>query len=86
MSELLIIFAPYLSFISFFITILINAILVYKGIGWFSLLVANVIIMLVLTFLGIGDYNFFAVVIQKVVEIIGELLKPIGKIFDFGWF
>lgn len=75
--NLLELFKPYISFITFFITILINIYLLLKGINWISLLIGNLIIILVFEFLNIAEYNLLNQIIEFIIDFIGGIIKGI---------
>ena len=80
-------FEPYMAFISFFITILLNVWLISKKVDWIILLIGNLIIILVFQFFGLSEYNLLNKIIEWLLDFIGNLLKGIwdatlGKVFD----
>ena len=80
-------FEPYLAFISFFITIILNVWLISKKVDWIILLIGNLIIILVFQFFGLSEYNLLNKIIEWLLKFIGDLLKGIwdatgGKIFS----
>lgn len=70
------IFEPYLPFIAFVITIIVNIILIKNNVNWVILIVGNVLITLLLSFVGV-EYNFLAIVIKNLVKIIIEILESL---------
>ena len=80
-------FEPYMAFISFFITILLNVWLISKKVDWIILLIGNLIIILVFQFFGLSEYNLLNKIVEWFLDFIGNLLKGIwdatlGKVFD----
>lgn len=74
------IFAPYMLFISFLLTVLFNIWLISKNIHWIVILIANLLLVLVMEFLNLAEYNF----LNKVIELLIDFLSGIFKgILDF---
>jgi len=71
-------FEPYLPFISFFIAIVANVFLIIKKVNWVLLVVGNIIIALVMGFLGLGEYNILTIMFNEILGFAGELFKAIG--------
>ena len=72
------IFTPYLPFIAFFITIVINAFLIIKvKVNWIMLLIANLIVTLVMNFLGLGEYDLITQIIDFIVDLVSKIVKGI---------
>ena len=74
MSE---IFSPYLSFIVFFIVIVVNIFLIIKKVDWILLIVANLILNIVLAFFGLSSISFLADIVSEFVDLIGDFLKDL---------
>ena len=70
------IFAPYLSFIIFFVTIVVNIYLIVKKADWILLIVANLILNVVLSFFGLSPFEFIADMVAKLIEMIGDIIWP----------
>ena len=70
------IFAPYLSFIIFFVTIVVNIYLIAKKADWVLLIVANLILNVVLSFFGLSPFEFIADMVAKLIEMIGDIIWP----------
>lgn len=84
MFNLLEIFEPYMLFITMFFTLLINIILIFKGLNWIALIVGNVIVIIVFELMGVGEYNFINVVMGYIMQIVGDLISSvIDGIGDF---
>ena len=74
------IFTPYMLFISFLLTVLFNLWLISKNIHWIVILIANLLLVLVMEFLNLAEYNF----LNKIVEWIFDFISGIfGMLFDF---
>mgnify|MGYP000848860932 CR=1 FL=1 len=72
------IFEPYMSFIAFAITIIVNIILIKNNVNWIILIVGNLLVTLLLSFLDI-EYNFLGEIISEIGKIILEIVKSIFK-------
>ena len=71
-------FEPYLPFISFFIAIVVNVFLIIKKVDWVLLVVGNIIIALVMGFLGLGEYNILTIMFNEILGFAEELFQAIG--------
>ncbi len=79
------IFAPYLPFISFFITIVINIYLIIKvKVNWIMLLIANLIITLLMNYVGLGEYDLITQIIDFIVDLVSKIFKGIKDVIG-GW-
>lgn len=74
---LLDIFAPYMSFISFFVTIIVNILLLKGNVNWVILVVGNLLVAIVISALGFTEYNFISQVIVEIGNIIVNIFKEI---------
>jgi len=72
-------FEPYLPFISFFMVIVANVFLIIKKVDWVILVVGNIIIALVMGFLGLGEYNILTIMFNEILGFAEELFKAIGE-------
>lgn len=79
------IFEPYILFISFFLTVVVNIFLISKNVNWIVLVVGNLLLILVLEFLGIGEYNFLNKIVEWLLDFIGKILKGIWDTTFGGW-
>lgn len=77
MNVLLDIFAPYLQFIVFSITMVFNITLVYKRVSWYILIVANIILSLSLNFIGLGSYDLITQAVEYIVNILVDLVTAL---------
>ena len=73
------IFMPYMPFITFLITIIVNLFLVFKGANWFSYIVINVILIIVFTRFGITPFDFITDVVDQLVNIVKAIFRSIGE-------
>lgn len=79
------IFTPYLPFISFFITIVINLYLIIKvKVNWIMLLIANLIITLLMNYIGLGEYDLITQIIDFIVDLVSKIFKGIKDVIG-GW-
>ena len=73
------IFTPYMLFISFLLTVLFNLWLISKNIHWIVILIANLLLVLVMEFFNLAEYNFLNKIIDWFFDLIAKL---IGKLLD----
>jgi len=79
------IFAPYLPFIAFFITIVINAYLIIKvKVNWIMLLIANLLVTILMNYLGLGEYDLITQIIDFIVDLVSKIFKGIKDVIG-GW-
>ena len=79
------IFAPYLPFIAFFITIVINVYLITKvKVNWLMLLIANLLITLIMNKLGLEEYDLITQIIDNIVKWISKIVGGIKDTIG-GW-
>ena len=72
------IFSPYLSFIIFFVTIIINIYLIVKKVDWIVLIIANLVFNVILSYFHLSPFQFLSNLINGeggLVDLIGELLS-----------
>ena len=83
------IFAPYMLFISFLITVLFNLWLIGKNVHWIAILIANLLLVLIMEFLNLAEYNFLNRIIELIIDFIAgiftAILDFIGRIFSGIW-
>ena len=83
------IFAPYMLFISFLLTVLFNIWLISKNIHWIVILIANLLLVLVMEFLNLAEYNFLNKVIELLIDFISSIftgiLDFIAEVFSGMW-
>jgi len=90
MLELLNLFSPYMLFISFLLTVLFNLWLISIKSNWIVLLIANLLLVLIMEFLGLAEYNFlnrilewlinfFVRIITGIFESISDLIRDFIK-------
>lgn len=79
------IFTPYLPFISFFITIVINIYLIIKvKVNWIMLLIANLLVTLLMNYVGLGEYDLITQIIDFIVDLVSKIFKGIKDVIG-GW-
>ena len=76
------IFTPYMLFISFILTVLFNLWLITKNVHWLVIIIANVLLMVIMEFLNLAEYNFLNRIVGWIVDFIVEV---IGGLFDKLW-
>ena len=83
------IFAPYMLFISFLLTVLFNLWLISKNVHWIVILIANLLLVLVMEFLNLAEYNFLNKVIELLIDFISSIftgiLDFISDVFSGLW-
>jgi hypothetical protein len=77
MLELLELFAPYMLFISFFVTVVFNLWLVSIKSNWIVILIANLLLILIMEFLGLAEYNFLNKVLEWFFDFIARIITGI---------
>jgi len=70
-------FEPYLLFITFFITIVFNIIMIRSKLSWYALIIGNVILTLIMNFLGLGEYDFISVVVVEIIEVLKDIITAL---------
>jgi hypothetical protein len=79
------IFTPHLQFISFFITIVINLYLIIKvKVNWVMLLLGNLLVSIVLKYVGLGEYDLITQIIDFIVDLVSKIFKGIKDVIG-GW-
>ena len=79
------IFTPYLPFIVFFITIVINVFLIIKvKVNWIMLLIANLLVTLLMNYVGLGEYDLITQIVDFIVDIVSKIFKGIKDVIG-GW-
>ncbi len=76
------IFAPYMLFISFVLTVLFNLWLISKNIHWLVIIIANLLLMVIMEFLNLAEYNFLNKIVDWLVDFI---VNVIGGLFSRLW-
>ena len=76
------IFAPYMLFISFLLTVLFNLWLIRKNTRWFVIIIANLLLILIMEFLDLAEYNFLNKIVDWIVDFIVNI---IGGLIDKLW-
>lgn len=75
-------FAPYMLFISFILTVLFNLWLISKNIHWLVIIIANLLLMLIMEFLNLAEYSFLNTIVDWLVDFI---VNVIGGLFKALW-
>ena len=70
-------FAPYAVFISFLLTVLFNLWLISKNVNWIVIIIANLLLMIVMDFLNLNEYNFLNRIVEWFMDFADEILKDI---------
>ena len=77
------IFAPYLVFISFILTVVFNLWLISKNIHWLVIIIANLLLILIMEFLGLAEYNFLNRIAEWIVGFVIDIISGLfGKLWD----
>ena len=74
------IFAPYMLFISFLLTALFNFWLISKNTRWIVIIIANLLLIMIMEFINLAEYNFLNVIVNWIFDFIGEIF---GRFLDF---
>lgn len=81
------IFTPYLIFLTFLLAIIINVILLKFRVNIWGILIANVILTLVLNFIGLKPYDFISQIVTQLIDILVDIVKAIWDYINpFNWF
>ena len=80
-------FAPYMLFISFIITVLFNLWLISKNVHWIVILIANLLLILVMEFLNLAEYNFLNKIVEWIFDFLGRIFRELlnstfGRLID----
>ena len=65
---------PYLFWIFTSIIIIINLILIFKGINIYVIILFNIIFSITLNLIGLGEYDFLTTILGGIIDLIGQLL------------
>lgn len=84
------IFTPYMLFISFLLTVLFNLWLISKNIHWIVIIIANLLLIIIMEFLNLAEYNFLNKILNlffdfltKILDwILNFIIKLPGEIWD----
>ena len=77
------IFAPYMVFISFLLTVLFNLWLISKNTRWFVIIIANLLLILIMEFLDLAEYNFLNKIVDWIVDFVVNIIGGlIEKLWD----
>ena len=67
-------FEPYLFWIFTSLIIIVNLILIFRGINIYVILFFNIILSITLNLIGLGEYDFLTTIIEGIIDLIGQLL------------
>ena len=67
------ILAPYLLFISFFLTVLFNIWLISKNVHWIIIIIANLLLILVMEYFNLEEYNFLNKIVDWIFDFLGGI-------------
>ena len=77
------IFAPYLLFISFILTVVFNLWLISKNTHWLVIIIANLLLILIMEFLGLAEYNFLNRIAEWIIGFVVDIISGLfGKLWD----
>ena len=77
------IFAPYLLFISFILTVVFNLWLISKNTHWLVIIIANLLLILIMEFFGLAEYNFLNRIAEWIVGFVIDIISGLfGKLWD----
>jgi len=77
------IFAPYMLFISFILTVVFNLWLISKNIHWLVIIIANLLLILIMEFLGLAEYNFLNRIAEWIIGFVVDIISGLfGKLWD----
>jgi hypothetical protein len=65
---------PYLFWIFTCLIIIINLILIFKGINVYVILFFNIIVSITLNLTGLGEYDFLTTIIEVIIDLLTRLL------------
>ena len=65
---------PYLFWIFTSIIIIINLILIFKGINVYVILLFNIIVSITLNLTGLGEYDFLTTIVEGIIDLLAQLL------------
>ena len=67
-------FEPYLFWIFTSLIIIINLILIFKGISVYVILLFNILFSITLNLIGLGEYDFLTTLLDGIIDLIVQLL------------
>lgn len=77
------IFAPYMLFISFLLTVLFNLWLISKNTRWFVIIIANLLLIVIMEFLDLAEYNFLNKIVDWIIDFVVNIIGGlINKLWD----
>ena len=76
-------FTPYLLFISFILTVVFNLWLISKNIHWLVIIIANLLLILIMEFFGLAEYNFLNRITGWIVDFFVDIVAALfGRLWD----
>ena len=97
MQDLIDMFTPYMYMFTFLISISITLYALFKGVGWVSILILNIIISVIFNFMGLGGYDLLTNLVTYILDLLKQfvdnildwLLDPLAEFFEnlfsFDW-
>ena len=77
------IFAPYLLFISFILTVVFNLWLISKNTHWLVIIIANLLLILIMEFFGLAEYNFLSRIAEWIIGFVVDIVSGLfGRFWD----
>lgn len=64
-------------FITGTMVVLLNLYLVFKGIPWLTLLIANILLTVIMNIIGLAEYDLITVLASKIGEVLVNIIKSI---------
>ena len=71
------ILTPYLSFIAFFIALVVNVLLIVLKSQWYVYIIANAILTIIMLGLGITPYDLITDIVDAIVDLIVSIFEGI---------
>jgi len=71
------ILTPYLSFIAFFIALVVNVLLIVLKSQWYVYIIANAILTIIMLGLGITPYDLITDIVDAIVDLIISIFEGI---------
>ena len=67
-------FEPYLFWIFTSLIIIINLVLIFRGINIYVILLFNILFSITLNLIGLGEYDFLTTLLDGIIDLIVQLL------------
>ena len=71
------ILTPYLSFIAFFIALVVNVLLIVLKSQWYVYIIANAILTIIMLGLGITPYDLITDIVDAIVDLLISIFEGI---------